>query len=139
MDFMCPHCRDKFGTASRVQGPDDLQYLSDINHIRELWQCNECDNYFIIEFSLSKITALAEKEPDMVLELPNFPDRKVACNKIKSDDPGVDVFAVTVDGEETPVKWSRYKGVSPNSEADNIAKDIVIQEIEKYLRIKERV
>jgi len=62
MDFICPHCKDEHGEATRVQGPDDLQYQTNIEYIRELWQCNECDKYFTVEFELTKITALVEKE-----------------------------------------------------------------------------
>lgn len=61
MEFNCPHCKSA-GCATRVQGPDDLQYQVGIDTIRELWQCERCDEYFTVEYKLSKITALVEKE-----------------------------------------------------------------------------
>ena len=62
MEFRCPHCKSSKSLATRVQGPDDLQYQTDVSHIRELWQCMECDEYFFIEFELSNIIPLVVKE-----------------------------------------------------------------------------
>lgn len=61
MEFKCPHCHDS-GCATRVQGPDDLQYQVSVEYVRELWQCNECDNYFIVEFELKNIVKLVKEE-----------------------------------------------------------------------------
>ena len=60
--FHCPHCKSEgqYSGCQRVQGPDDLLYMENIDHIRELWQCGECDQYFIVIFELKDIIKLEE-------------------------------------------------------------------------------
>lgn len=60
MNFECPHCHTD-GCATRVQGPDDLQYQVSVDNIRELWQCNKCNEYFVVEFELKKIYKLVRE------------------------------------------------------------------------------
>ena len=54
--FKCPHCSNEHGL--RIQGPDDLIFLSDTDEMQELWQCDECDGYFILMYKFSRIVPL---------------------------------------------------------------------------------
>ena len=59
--FICPHCKNEEASATRVQSCDDLSYLSKLNEVKELWQCERCDNYFKVHYEITKIVALVDK------------------------------------------------------------------------------
>jgi predicted RNA-binding Zn-ribbon protein involved in translation (DUF1610 family) len=56
VDFKCPHCASK--CITRVQSGDDLSYTCKVDKIKELWQCNTCDKYFLVSFKVIEINKL---------------------------------------------------------------------------------
>ena len=59
--WKCPHCGHRSGTM--VFSHDRFDYMfEDPNHMKELWQCSECDGWFFAYFKLYKITAVQEVE-----------------------------------------------------------------------------
>jgi ribosomal protein L37AE/L43A len=53
----CPHC-GKDSTIRRIQSTDDLNWTLIDEDSKELWQCEECTGYFVIEYRAVKITCL---------------------------------------------------------------------------------
>lgn len=57
LKFCCPHCQQDRG-ATRVQGSDDLNHVMFIGYLREMWQCDNCHEYFLIDYEIKTISKL---------------------------------------------------------------------------------
>lgn len=56
----CPHC-GKDSTIRRVQSSDELNWTLLNEDLKELWQCEECAGYFIVEYKTIKVVSLIPK------------------------------------------------------------------------------
>lgn len=57
LKFGCPHCNGQSG-ATRIQSSDDLNFLVFTGYLREMWQCDNCHEYFLIDYEIKSITKL---------------------------------------------------------------------------------
>ena len=58
MKWKCPHCGDE--PAKQIIPSDELSWSVDVKHKKELWCCDECNEYYFAYFKLTKIVALKE-------------------------------------------------------------------------------
>ena len=57
----CPHCGQD-STIERIQSSDELNWtVNQGDGLKELWQCQNCAEYFILEYKVCKITLLTKQ------------------------------------------------------------------------------
>ena len=76
MKWECPHCHVQESESTRIQGPDEMAWLSDFDVHQELWQCEECGGYFTAKFQLVGMFRLFKEREFLESLLPETHEQK---------------------------------------------------------------
>ena len=71
VEIRCPNCKESLdhdcdvphSYIELVKGPEF--FSTEFSHLKELWYCPNCDNYFEVYYKFDKIVPLIKKEDDV--------------------------------------------------------------------------